>query len=241
MSEVRQRPDNPGVSPVAVVSGHLNYQRFDLASHPRFAGPAAGSSIVLPGDELPMPRKESLGRDDRCDGHQGTPAESFRFGRQSTALFVGKPEAATTELLTQHLVFLAQILDRLLLLLIHPARNRDQHEPEGIESAHKRYHVPSCKLTQLFALFSARSSFWTERGRVTQRKLPGIRPEPSPIRGCNLRTSCSEHSSANSLFTLCGCGTGGRSIRISKRRSLSFWVFPAACFGVPVTGLSNAF
>src|SRR3954454_23864718 len=120
-----------------------------------------------------MPGKESLRRDDRCDRRQRATAESLCFGRQSTALFVSKPEPATAKLLTQHLVLLAQILHRLLLLLIHPARNRDQYEPERIENAHKRYHVPSCKLTQLFALFSARSSFWTERGERRWRSGPG--------------------------------------------------------------------
>ena len=76
---------------------------FNLAFHPRSAGPAAGASIVLPGDELPMPRKESLRRDDCCNRRQSAPAESFCFGRKSTALLVGKPESATTKLLTQDL------------------------------------------------------------------------------------------------------------------------------------------
>jgi hypothetical protein len=39
-------------------------------------------------------------------------------------------------LLTQDFVLLAQILYCLLLLLIDPARDRDQHEPERIENAH---------------------------------------------------------------------------------------------------------
>jgi hypothetical protein len=54
----------------------------------------------------------------------------------SRRLFVREPESTTAELLTQDLVLFPQILDCLLLLLIHPARDRDQHEPERIENAH---------------------------------------------------------------------------------------------------------
>lgn len=67
---------------------------------------------------------------------QNAPAESLCFGGESTALFVRKPESATTELLAQDLVLLAQVLDCVLLLLIHPARDGDYHEAERIENAH---------------------------------------------------------------------------------------------------------
>jgi hypothetical protein len=63
-------------------------------------------------------------------------AESLCFDSQSTPLFVREPESTTAELLPQDLVLLAQTLDCLLLLLIHPARDRDQQEPERIENAH---------------------------------------------------------------------------------------------------------
>jgi hypothetical protein len=39
-------------------------------------------------------------------------------------------------LLTEELALLEQILDCLLLLLIHSARDQDQHGPEPIENAH---------------------------------------------------------------------------------------------------------
>jgi len=79
--------------------------------------------------------------------------------RQSTALFVSKPESATAKLLAQHLVLLAQILYRLLLLLIHPARNRDQQNRNGSRT------VSSAVLQKTAIAFSsARSSFWTKRG-----------------------------------------------------------------------------
>lgn len=103
---------------------------------PWSAGPAAGGAIVLPGDQLPVPGQESLRGDDRCHRHQSAVAERLCFDGHSTALVVRKPESTTAELLTQDLVLLAEVVDCLLLLLIHPARDRDQHEPERIENGH---------------------------------------------------------------------------------------------------------
>src|SRR5215467_10932186 len=45
-------------------------------------------------------------------------------------------KSATAELLAQHPILLAQIVDCLLLLLIHPARDGNQHEPKRVENAH---------------------------------------------------------------------------------------------------------
>jgi hypothetical protein len=77
MSEIRQRTNDPGVPPVAILGGHLDYERFDLVIRPWSAGPAAGGSIVFPGDQLPVPGQESLRRDDRCHRRQNAMAEPF--------------------------------------------------------------------------------------------------------------------------------------------------------------------
>jgi hypothetical protein len=37
-------------------------------------------------------------------------------------------------LFPEHAIFLAQVVDRLLLLLVHPSGHRDQHKPERIEN-----------------------------------------------------------------------------------------------------------
>ena len=78
--------------------------------------------------------------------------------------------SASSELLAQDTILLAQIVDCLLLLLIHPARDGDHHEPEGIENAHGS--TLSCGIgSQLsWALFSARLSLWTVRGRALNQR-----------------------------------------------------------------------
>src|SRR4051794_19725187 len=100
-----------------------------------------------------MPSKESL-RPIVATAARAHRPESFRFGRQSTALFVSKPESATAKLLRQELVLLAQILGRLLPLLIHPSRKRDQHKTERIENAHQPYHLVS-RYRSAIRMFSA--------------------------------------------------------------------------------------
>jgi hypothetical protein len=84
-----------------------------------------------------VPRQQSLGGDNCCHLGQGTPAKAFRPRGQPTALVISETKSATSQLLAQDPVLLAQILDRLLLLVIHPARDRDHHEPERIENTHR--------------------------------------------------------------------------------------------------------
>jgi len=63
-------------------------------------------------------------------------AESFGSRREPATLVVRETKSATAELLAQHPILRAQIVDCLLLLLIHPARDGNCHEPERVENAH---------------------------------------------------------------------------------------------------------
>jgi hypothetical protein len=49
-------------------------------------------------------------------------------------LVIRQAQSSPAKLFTKDPVFLAQVLDHLELLLIHPAGDRDQHEPEGIKN-----------------------------------------------------------------------------------------------------------
>ena len=63
-------------------------------------------------------------------------AEPFGSRREPATLVVRETKSATAELLAQHPILLAQIVDCLLLLLIHPAREGNQQEPKRVENAH---------------------------------------------------------------------------------------------------------
>src|SRR5262249_24295278 len=108
----------------------------DVVFRARSAGTTAGAPIVLSSDQLSVPSQQSPRADDRCDLRKRASAEPFGSRREPAALVVRETKSATAELLPQHPILLGQIVDCLLLLLIHPARDGNQHEPERVQNAH---------------------------------------------------------------------------------------------------------
>ena len=76
-----------------------------------------------------MPSEQSLGRDDRRQLRQDPPAKPFRLYCQTSTLVICESESAISELFAQHPILLAQIIDCLSLLLIHPTGDGDHHKP----------------------------------------------------------------------------------------------------------------
>ena len=83
-----------------------------------------------------MPSEQRLGRDDRRELRQGPPAKPFRLYCQTSTLVIRESESAISELFAQHPILLAQIIDCLSLLLIHPTGDGDHHKPKRIENVH---------------------------------------------------------------------------------------------------------
>ena len=52
---------------------------------------------------------------------------------------IGKPEPAVAQLSTEDSVLLAQILDRVLLLLIHPSGDRQEQKAKRVEGLQHRF------------------------------------------------------------------------------------------------------
>src|SRR5262249_51382480 len=136
VAQIQQGTNNARVAPGTVLDSHLHHQRFDVVFRARSAGTTAGAPIVLSSDQLSVPSQQSPRGDDRCDLRQRASAEPFGSRREPAALVVRETKSATAELLAQHPILLAQIVDCLLLLLIHPARDGNQHEPKRVENAH---------------------------------------------------------------------------------------------------------
>src|SRR6516164_8106284 len=92
-----------------------------------------GSSVVLLGDQLPVPSQQGL----RCDnaGDLGKSFSSQRFGLygQSPPLIVIEAHSPATELFSQHPILFAEIFNDLQLAVIHPPGDSDQHKPEWVE------------------------------------------------------------------------------------------------------------
>ena len=68
-----------------------------------------------------MPGQQRLGRDNRGQLRHCASSQPLRFQSQPTTLVIGETESAASELFAQDPVLLAQIIERLLLPLIHPA------------------------------------------------------------------------------------------------------------------------
>jgi hypothetical protein len=92
-----------------------------------------GSSVVLLGDQLPVPSQQGLRRDNA--GDLGKSLSSQRFGSygQSPALIVIEAYSAATELFAKHPILFAKIFNDLQLAVVHPPRDGDQQKPEWVE------------------------------------------------------------------------------------------------------------
>ena len=77
-----------------------------------------------------MPAHQRIGGDERGDGVERPSSEEPGLRRQSTTLIVSQPELPATKLLFEDPVLLDQVGDNVLLMPMHPARNRQQEQLE---------------------------------------------------------------------------------------------------------------
>ena len=78
-----------------------------------------------------MPRQQGVRRNDVGDIIQYSAVYKFSFGRQTASLIICKPKPTSAHLLSQDSILFAQVLDGMLLLLIHPTGYCDDYEPKG--------------------------------------------------------------------------------------------------------------
>ena len=83
-----------------------------------------------PGDQTAMPAHQRIGGDERGDGVERPSPEEPSLRRQSTTLIVSQPKLPATKLLFEDPVLLDQVGDNVLLMPMHPARNRQQEQLE---------------------------------------------------------------------------------------------------------------
>src|SRR5215469_306153 len=92
-----------------------------------------GSSVILLGDQLPVPSQQGV----RCDnvGDLGKSLSPQRFGLygQSPALIVIEAHPPATELFSKHAILLAKIFNDLQLAVVHPPGDGDQPKSEWVE------------------------------------------------------------------------------------------------------------
>src|ERR1019366_4599376 len=118
---------------------HTDDQLFDLFPCRRPTGATPRTTVIFIGDQFPVPGEQCLWRPDGCHFRQHLSSEQPGLDCQTAALVVSEAKPPAAELNTKDSVFLAQILDRVLLLLIHPACNCKEQKAERIQCLRHRF------------------------------------------------------------------------------------------------------
>lgn len=112
MAHILQRALCPGIAPSAIVGRHPHDEPINVGQHvtatgpPRLEGPLAG-------DQLPMPAKQRVRRDNGGDLPQGPSAQAMSSGGQLSPVVIGQPQASATELAAKQAVLFHQVGENL--------------------------------------------------------------------------------------------------------------------------------
>src|SRR5262249_7079922 len=155
---------DPSVAPPRILRRDTHNERRNLRHDPGTAW-APRRECPLPGNQLPVPPEDCVGRHDGRDLPQEPSAESATFHRKASALVVGQPEAAAIHLLLEDTVLLHQVLNNVLLVAVDPSREGQEQHLQGVEIGS---HPPIllCPTTNYVAGLTARPNIRTLRGRT---------------------------------------------------------------------------
>jgi hypothetical protein len=84
--------------------------------------------------KLPVPSQQRLRSHNCGDFTKQFPTEFLRFGCESTPLIVAKSHSTRAHLLSKNPILFHQVLDDLLLMLVHPASNGGDEKGELVEN-----------------------------------------------------------------------------------------------------------
>src|SRR6516162_5601284 len=90
-------------------------------------------SVVLLGDQLPVPSQQGLRRDNAGDLGKSLSSQRLGLYGQSPALIVIETHSPATELFSKYPILLAQIFNDQQLAVVHPPGDGDQQKPEWVE------------------------------------------------------------------------------------------------------------
>lgn len=88
----------------------------------------------LLGNELPVPTKDCVGSDERCDLRKRPPSDRLASHSQAASLVVGQAEPSATDLLLENSVLLAKIFDDRILLTADPAGQGGNKDLPGLKN-----------------------------------------------------------------------------------------------------------
>ena len=123
---------DPGVTPPRIVDCHSHDKLRDLGGRHRPSRTSASATVVLLGDQLAVPAKDGVGRDDAGHLCQRTPSQLPSSNCESTALHVGQPQSSTAELLAQDTILRAEVVDEIFLAAVEPPSDGQHEESESV-------------------------------------------------------------------------------------------------------------
>lgn len=123
VAEVGQGPLYPAVAPRAILFGHADSQSSNVQARCWPTARSAPTDSVLAGNQISVPRQQSLRRRDRRHLLQGLAPNLFSLDRQSPTLIIVKVQTPVTDLFSKDSILLNQVCDGLLLMAAHPAGN----------------------------------------------------------------------------------------------------------------------
>ena len=130
VAEVPKSVPDSGVAPGWAFGCPPDDQPRDVLARAGATRTAPLHPIVLLGDELSVPAKDRVGRDDAGDLPKGLSADGLALHHEASALVVGEAKAASSELLTEDAVLLHQVVDDAVLVAVDPAGEEQKEEVE---------------------------------------------------------------------------------------------------------------
>ena len=138
MPDVLQRPLDPRVSPLRIVGRHAHHETPNLLLHAR--SPWALAWVrPFPGDQLPVPSQNRVGRDERRELAQHAATKALAEHRETPALVVIQSQSPAAQLHFQHAVLFAEEGDHIALLAFEPSKQRGQQHLQRNHPSTLRY------------------------------------------------------------------------------------------------------
>lgn len=113
-------------------------------------------------NQLPVPTKDGVWRDDRRDFGKGASSDGLAPHGQSASLIVGQAESSATKLLLENSVLLAEVLDDRILLAADPASQGANENLPGLKNGGhssivaRQWNIRQLSLAVQVGLFSPR-------------------------------------------------------------------------------------
>ena len=130
VAEVLQAAADARVAPGRILGRHAHDERGDIRLGGRATGTPRLRTVVLLGDETPVPAQDRVGCHDTSDCRESAAAQDLAFHGETASLVVSEAQSSRTGHRPEDSIFLEQVVNDRLLVSIDPAREQQQEEGE---------------------------------------------------------------------------------------------------------------